>query len=132
MEYDPKGVGTSKKHKIRITDKIGEDAILGPDGVRTGIHLHEWSPHDTEGCFAFGTNGGTEEDPQHPGADALVEAVPDLANDVDGDVMVIIEARDAMYNKYLKRWEGVDNSEDRFRVNIYNAIYEFNKLAGFH
>ncbi|RLD35609.1 MAG: hypothetical protein DRI73_02255, partial [Bacteroidetes bacterium] len=78
LEYNPNGVGTKKGHHLSITSNPGDDVVLGPDGARYGIHMHEWGPYDAAGCITFGTLGINGET---PGLDKLLELYPDLASE---------------------------------------------------
>ena len=126
MEYDPDKVSADKNHYIRITDELGKDYILGPDGERTGIHFHEWSPHDALGCPTSGESGKNNET---PGLDLLLELMPEL-EDPTQVVRVLIEDRMVYYDAESKTWRGETDEErkNRFFKKLSDDLYRMYQI----
>lgn len=118
LEYDENGVGKSKKHFLRITDKKGEDYVLGPDGKRYALHMHEWSPHDAIGCITFGTNGKN----QTPGLDELLGSMNELMNPNE-TVFLYIEPRENVIWRN-GRFEQVSEEEYESHQQMIKSLVE--------
>lgn len=99
LEYSAKGYG-SKKYNIKLSDKKGGDNIMGPNGEREGVRVHEFSPHDAVGCLTCGS--GRDKKP----VNGFVESIPSLKK--NKEVRIILEEREVIYNKDRKLYEGTD------------------------
>ena len=92
-----KGKNETGKYSLYIGDKQGVRSIDGPDGVREGIAIHQYSPNDSQGCLT--TCSGSDTTP----ISDLMSAIPDL-NDRKQPVRIILEPR-AIQTSYWKNKE---------------------------
>jgi RHS repeat-associated protein len=98
LEYSKAGYG-KKLHNLKISDAKNGDVINGPDGERSGVRIHEWSPHDAVGCLTTGSNDKNL-------VNQFIADVPSLKEKGE-EVRLIIEPREAVYDAEKEIWKGV-------------------------
>ena len=78
---------------LYLGDKDGVRSINGPDGIRGGIAIHQYSPNDSQGCLT--TCSGKDITPVLE----LIKAIPDLQNNKQ-PVRIILEPREVIKTHY--------------------------------
>jgi RHS repeat-associated protein len=122
MEYSKNGYG-SKGYKIKISDEKGKDVIDGPDGKRSGVRVHQYSPHDACGCLTTGSGRDTKP------VEEIINKIPSLKE--HKEVRLILENRPAEYNEKTKTWQGVENKEIQWHAPMVAPKEATNKKSGF-
>ena len=78
---------------LYLGDKDGVRSINGPNGIRAGIAIHQYSPNDSQGCLT--TCSGKDITPVLE----LIKAIPDLQNNKQ-PVRIILEPREVIKTQY--------------------------------
>jgi RHS repeat-associated protein len=102
LKYKKKGYGTHG-YKLKVSETENGDFINGPDGQRSGIRVHQWSAHGSQGCFTTGSNDASS-------VDDFINLIPSLKD--SKDVRFIVEPRSATYDSKNKIYKGNYNTSD--------------------
>lgn len=117
LSYKPEGYGT-KKHRLKVSDDPKLDEIKGVDGIRKGIRIHSFSPHDAMGCLTTGADKKTK-DGSKSLEDQFIDKIPALKKK---PVRFIIEPREAIEGMKTEKVGSKENH--KIKVKVTNKVFK--------